>query len=108
VELRKNRILNEYSGITENSRNYWLTLFENNEFKYTEANVPGKLYFNEGNWKIINDTLILNSRLLDIPDSLNFKVENKSWLNFENKKYLIGNKKLIGLNKNMELNKIVD
>ncbi|WP_159038588.1 hypothetical protein [Brumimicrobium mesophilum] len=86
-----------YQGRNKDRFKMKLILNEDRTFQFS-ANKRKSSFFSEGLWNNKNDTLMLISRNLSENEKINFALANKSWLKFNDLKFLLVKGRLIELN----------
>ncbi len=96
LNIKTESLIGKYIGIGKANVNIELRLIENGEFKYWKRKGHGS-DFTHGTWKNRNDTLILNSKILNGTDSLTFALSSANWIVFKNLEWKIKNNNLTEL-----------
>jgi len=86
----------KYLGIEEPNGRIELRLMENNEFKFWIRKGHSS-DFTQGTWRNLNNTLTLNSKVLNSSDSLTFLLTSAKWIVFQNTEWIISNENQIEL-----------
>ncbi|MCD8408649.1 hypothetical protein LNI96_12060 [Tenacibaculum dicentrarchi] len=96
LNVKTESLTGKYIGIRKANTNIELRLNENGEFKYWKRKGHSS-DFTQGNWKNRNDTLILNSKILNGTDSLTFALSSATWIEFRNLEWKIKDNNLTEL-----------
>ncbi len=96
LNIKRESLVGKYIGIGKANANIELRIIENGEFKYWKRKGHGS-DFTQGVWKNRNDTLILNSRILNGTDSLTFALSSANWIVFKNLEWKIKDNNLTEL-----------
>jgi len=98
----------EFIGRDKDKFKMRLVLKNDRTFKFWKNKGHGA-DFTEGLWKNKNDTLILNSKTLTKIDSIGFTISSAKWIEFNDLKFRLKKRKLVGLsNKKLKLKKNVE
>ena len=96
LNINAESLIGKYVGIGKGNANIELRIIKNGEFKYWKRKGHGS-DFTQGTWKNRNDTLILNSKILNGTDSLTFALSSAKWIVFKKLEWKIKDNNLTEL-----------
>ena len=102
-------VIGKFVGKGKSNVTIELTLSENNKFKFWAKVNSLSFDFTEGIWEKRNDTLILNSKVLNDNEGLNYALSSANWIEFKNSKWKMKSTELIRIpDKKWKMKKIAE